>query len=430
MEFAFTEEQNMIRDTAESFLREVSTSNAIRAAMESAAGYDPALWQSICRDLYWQAIHAPEACGGMGLGYVELVAMQEQMGRFLLCSPFFASVGLATNALLVAGTEQQKQTWLPELMAGKTATLAFGGQALAQRGGTWNVAAVEATWQHTADGYVLNGEYRYVLDATTADILILAAREVGSVGEDGVALFVVAAEAEVEGQAEVESIERNALPTMDQTRRQGCITLNNLRVPAEQRLGEQLDTRGGKTLQIILDLATIALAAEQMGGAQQLLDMTVAYSKERSQFGRPIAGFQAIKHKAADMMLRVEVARSGVYYAACIAQQALDALLNGIPNTQYNTQCDTQYNTAALAEAASIAKSYCSDAYFKNAGEAIQIHGGVGFTWEYDVHLYFKRAKASEHYLGNAAWHRERLASLLLDTAGLGTADLNQEAAR
>ncbi|MEE2733382.1 MAG: acyl-CoA dehydrogenase family protein [Pseudomonadota bacterium] len=442
MEFAFTEEQNMIRDTAESFLREVSTSNAIRAAMESAAGYDPALWQSICRDLYWQAIHAPEAYGGMGLGYVELVAMQEQMGRFLLCSPFFASVGLASNALLVAGTEQQKQTWLPELMAGKTATLAFGGQALAQRGGTWNVAAVEATWQPTADGYVLNGEYRYVLDATTADILILAAREVGSVGEVGVALFVVAAEAEVEGQAEVESIERNALPTMDQTRRQGCITLNNLRVPAEQRLGEQCDTRGGQTLQIILDLATIALAAEQMGGAQQLLDMTVAYSKERSQFGRPIAGFQAIKHKAADMMLRVEVARSGVYYAACIAQQALDALLNG---TQYNTQCDTQYNTGALAEAASIAKSYCSDAYFKNAGEAIQIHGGVGFTWEYDVHLYFKRAKASEHYLGNAAWHRERLASLLLDTerldkAGLdteeldteelATADMHQEAAR
>ncbi|RLT93111.1 acyl-CoA dehydrogenase family protein [Ketobacter sp.] len=423
MEFAFTEEQNMIRDTAESFLREVSTSNAIRAAMESVEGYDPALWQSICQDLYWQAIHTPEAYGGMGLGYVELVAMQEQMGRFLLCSPFFASVGLATNALLVAGTEQQKQTWLPELMAGKTATLAFGGNALAQRGGTWHAAAVEATWQHTADGYVLNGEYRYVLDATTADILILTARQVGSVGAEGVALFVVAAAAEVE----VEGIERSALPTMDQTRRQGCITLNSLRVPAEQRLGDPRDARGGQTLQIILDLATIALAAEQMGGAQQLLDMTVAYSKERTQFGRPIAGFQAIKHKAADMMLRVEVARSGVYYAACIAQQALDDLLSG---TSCDSLCNTPCDTAALAEAASIAKSYCSEAYFKNAGEAIQIHGGVGFTWEYDVHLYFKRAKASEHYLGNAAWHRERLASLLLDTERLDKADLHQEAAR
>ena len=399
MEFAFTEEQNMIRDTAESFLREVSTSGAIRDAMVTADGYDSSLWQSICRDLYWQAIHTPEAFGGMGLGYVELVAMQEQMGRFLLCSPFFASVCQGINALLVAGNEQQKQIWLPKLLEGKTATLAFGGKSIARCGGNWDGNVVEATWQRHGDHYLLNGEYRYVLDAASSDCLILVAREEGSQRNDGINLFIVDTSTETAG------IERQAQPTMDQTRRQGRVQLNNVQVSQEHRLGDEAQEGiSGQHLQTILDLATIALAAEQMGGAQQLLDMTVAYSKERSQFGRTIAGFQAIKHKAADMMLRVEVARSGVYYAACVAQEALDALTN-------NTAIDTH----ALREAASIAKSYCSDAFFKNAGDAIQIHGGVGFTWEYDVHLYFKRAKASEHYLGNGAWHRERLASLLLD---------------
>ena len=394
MEFAFTEEQNMIRDTAESFLREVSTSGAIRDAMVTTVGYDTSLWQSICRDLYWQAIHTPEAYGGMGLGYVELVAMQEQMGRFLLCSPFFASVCLGINSLLVAGNDQQKQTWLPKLLEGKTATLAFGGESIARCGGKWDTSVVEATWQRQSDHYLLNGEYRYVLDAASSDCLILAAREEGRQDNDRINLFIV--------DADTAGIERQALPTMDQTRHQGKVTVSNLKVSLEARLGEE--SKAGQHLQTILELSAIALAAEQMGGAQQLLDMTVAYSKERSQFGRTIAGFQAIKHKAADMMLRVEVARSGVYYAACVAQEVMEALTN-------NTAIDTQ----ALREAASIAKSYCSDAFFKNAGEALQIHGGVGFTWEYDVHLYFKRAKASEHYLGNGAWHRERLASLLLD---------------
>jgi alkylation response protein AidB-like acyl-CoA dehydrogenase len=324
---------------------------------------------------------------------VELVAMQEQMGRFLLCSPFFASVCLGINALMVAGSEQQKQTWLPKLIEGKTATLAIGGETITHRGGNWDSRVVDATWRRQGNNYLLNGEYRYVLDAFSSDYLILAAREQGSKGNHGISLFIV--------EANIDGIEREALPTMDQTRRQGRVTVSNLEVALDARLGEE--SKACQHLQTILDLATIALAAEQMGGAQQLLDMTVAYSKERSQFGRTIAGFQAIKHKAADMMLRVEVARSGVYYAACVAQEAMEALANG-----------TAIDTDALSEAASIAKSYCSDAFFKNAGEAIQIHGGVGFTWEYDVHLYFKRAKASEHYLGNGAWHRERLASLLL----------------
>ena len=191
---------------------------------------------------------------------------------------------------------------------------------------------------------------------------------------------------------------RRYLPTMDQTRKQAEISLDNVSVPASALMGEE--AKAWPQLQKIIQLATIAVAAEQMGGAQQVLDATVAYTKERVQFGRPVAGFQAVKHRAAEMMLKTEVSRSAVYYAACIAEEAL----HGGPLA------------IELEEAASVAKAYCSDAYFQNAGDAIQLHGGVGFTWEYDVHLYFKRAKSSEIFLGNAATHRENIARLLLDS--------------
>ena len=384
MEFAFTQEQEMIRDTAASFLKDASTSAAIRSAMASDLGYSPELWQRICSEMYWQALHIPEQYGGMGLGYVELVAVLEQMGRYLLCSPYLATVAMATNALLIAGSDSQKSEILPQLIEGKTATLAFNCG-----GNVWNANAINASYRHDGNDLILNGEYRYVLDGHSADYLILAAREEGSSGDDGISLFVC--------EAENDGIQRSLLPTMDQSRRQASIQLNNLRLSKQTLMGEF--ATAAKSLAKILDLATIALAAEQAGGMQQVLDITVDYTKTRNQFGRSIAGFQAIKHKAADMMLRNEVARSAVYYAACIAD---DALSSGPLADE-------------LAEAASIAKSYCSEAYFKNAGEALQMHGGVGFTWEYDVHLYFKRAKASEHFLGNSSYHRERVAGVLLD---------------
>ena len=384
MEFAFTQEQEMIRDTAASFLKDASTSAAIRSAMASDLGYSPELWQRICSEMYWQALHIPEQYGGMGLGYVELVAVLEQMGRYLLCSPYLATVAMATNALLIAGSDSQKSEILPQLIEGKTATLAFNCG-----GNVWNSNAINASYRHDGNDLILNGEYRYVLDGHSADYLILAAREEGSSGDDGISLFVC--------EAENDGIQRSLLPTMDQSRRQASIQLNNLRLSKQTLMGEF--ATAAKPLAKILDLATIALAAEQTGGMQQVLDITVDYTKTRNQFGRSIAGFQAIKHKAADMMLRNEVARSAVYYAACIADDVLSA----------GPLADE------LAEAASIAKSYCSEAYFKNAGEALQMHGGVGFTWEYDVHLYFKRAKASEHFLGNSSYHRERVAGGLLD---------------
>jgi len=396
MEFAFTEEQKMIRDTAESFLQEVSTSEAIRAAMVTDKGYDPELWQSICNDLYWQAIHIPEEYGGMGLGYVELVAMMEQMGRFLLCSPFFSTVCLAANALIIAGTDEQKARYLPQICEGKTATVAYTGANAANRAGQWGSDTISLVAEKTGDQFVLNGAVRYVADGASSDVLIVAARSKGSQGDDGISLFVL--------PADTGGVELIMLPTMDQTRKQAEIIFNDVSLSSASIMGEE--GRAWSDLSTVIDLATVALAAEQMGGAQQVMDHTVAYTKERTQFNRPIAGFQAIKHKAADMMARVEVARSGVYYAACVAQDAFELAATGNSAGEF---------AAELLEAASIAKSYCSDAFFKNTGEAIQMHGGVGFTWEYDVHLYFKRAKASEHFLGNGSYHRERLACMLLD---------------
>lgn len=393
MEFRFTDEQKMIRETAESFLQDVSTSEAVRQAMVTEAGYDPALWQRICTELCFQAITIPEQHGGMGLGYVELAAVLEQMGRVLLCSPFFSTVCLGVNALLVAGSEAQQAEYLPPVVEGTlTATLAYTGAIAARAGGEWGAKAVTATCKQAGDHYVLDGTLRYVIDGHTADLLVIAARAENSQGENGISLFAV--------PASTPGITRRWTPTMDQTRHQAEIVLDQVSVPASARMGAE--GQAWPQLQAILSLAKIAVAAEQMGGAQEILDKTVAFTQERVQFGRTIASFQAIKHKAADMMLKCEVARSAVYYAACVAQEAL------------NPEGDKAI-AAELHEAAAMAKCYCSDTFFFNAGNAIQLHGGVGFTWEYDVHLYFKRAKSSELFLGNGAQQRELIAQMLLD---------------
>ena len=385
MNFSFTDEQKMIRDTAQAFLAEVSSSDAIRSAMETEQGFDDKIWQRICKEMYWQAIHIPEDYGGMGLGYVDLVVMLEEMGRYLLCSPFFSTVCLGVNALMIAGTPKQKQHYLSQICEGSlTATLAF-----TSNNGQWGANAVEASVKPQGNDYLLNGTYRYVPDGHTAQLLIIAARNEGSEGEEGISLFAI--------PADTAGVGRTWLPTMDQTRKQAEIVLNNVILSNDHLMAEP--EAAWPQLNKVIQLATIATAAEQVGGSQQILDLTVDYTKERVQFGRTVAGFQAVKHQAADMMLRTEVARSALYYAACVAEESI----SGGPLAD------------ELAEAASVSKSYCSDGYFKNASDAIQLHGGVGFTWEYDVHLYFKRAKSSELFLGNAAYHREQVAKILLD---------------
>jgi len=372
--FAFTEEQLELREMARAFLAEVSSGDQVRAVMDTELGYDPGVWKRVGAELGWPSVHIPEAYGGLGLSSVELIALLETMGEVVLPSPFFASVALGANAILVAASESQKQALLPGIAEGQTiATL-----AVAEASGRWDAEGVAASFRSDADGFVLDGVKRHVVDGHCADLLVVAAREAGTAGRDGIALFAVPGDAA--------GLSRRALPTMDQTRRLAEITLESVTVPADARLAGS--EAGADALDRALQHAAVALAAEQVGGAQRCLDMAVAYAKERVQFGRLIGSFQALKHKMADMMIAVESARSAVYYAACVAADGGET----------------------LPEAASMAKAVASDAYDRCAGDALQIFGGVGFTWEYDIHLYFKRARSTHTLLGDAACHRERVA--------------------
>lgn len=384
MDFALSDEQLMIQESAAGFLAAASDSAAVRAAMASPQGFDGELWRQIAEELCWPGLMIPEQYGGVGLGFVEQAVLLEQMGHHLLCSPFFASACLATPALLLGDNEALRQRWLPKLAAGSlTATLAYRES----RDG-WH-AAEQPRASRDGDGWRLDGIYEAVLDGASAGLLVVATRD----DAGALRLFTVPTE-----QA---GIQRQALPTLDQTRRRARIELDGVAVAAEQCLHG--DNEGEALLDKVLQIAAIALACEQTGAAQRTLDLTLAYIGERKQFGRTIASFQAIKHRCADLMLAIECARSASYYAACVAREALvedgDAQLAG-----------------QLAEACAIAQSQASETFMHCAAESIQLHGGVGFTWEYDPHLYFKRARASEQLLGTPSWHRERLATLILET--------------
>ena len=379
MDFTFNEEQEELRSIATSFLADNSAPEQVRQAMESELGYDLQLWKQIGAELGWTSVIIPEEYGGLGLSYVELIALMEVMGSALLCAPFFSSVCLGGNALLVGGTEEQKQQHLPGIAEGETrATL-----ATTEASGRWDAAGIAATARKDGGDYVLDGKKTFVPDGHCADLLVVAARREGTSGEEGISLFVVPADSP--------GVERRALPTMDQGRRQAEIALSGVRVPASALMGDE--GAGWAPLEKTLQLAAVALSAEQVGGAQRCLDTAVEYAKERVQFGRPIGSFQAIKHKCADMLVEIESARSAAYYAGWAASADPEELLIVAP----------------------LAKSYCSEAYFSAAAETIQVHGGIGFTWEHDAHLYFKRAKSDELMFGTpAAWR-----AVLADRLGL-----------
>jgi len=375
--FAFNEEQEELRAMARGFLADHCSSEQVRAAMTSEQGYDADVWKRIGSELGWPALLVPEEYGGLGLSWVELVALLETTGEALLCAPFFSTVCLGGNALLVAGSVAQKQEHLPALAEGQLrCTLAFS-----EPSGRWDADGIASVATPDGGDFVLTGTKRFVPDGANADLIVVAARAAGSSGEDGVSLFLVPSDAA--------GLTITALPTVDQTRRQAEFRLDGVRVPAEASLGEA--GSAWPALRKVLDLAAVGVSAEQVGGAQRCLDLSVEYAKERVQFGRVIGSFQALKHKAADMMLSVECARSAAYYAGCVAAEDGDA----------------------LPVAASLAKATCSEAYFRCAADAIQIFGGIGFTWEYDPHLHFKRAKSTETFLGDASWHRERIAGLV-----------------
>ena len=371
MQFAFTEEQEQLRGFVRQFLEEKSPEAQVRAVMETESGYDEAVWSQMAEQMGLQGLAIPEEYGGQGFGWVELGIVLEEMGRALLCAPFFSTAVLATSALLHAGDADAASEYLPAIASGELiATVAF-----TEENGAWDETGVTATATKDGDAWKLDGAKHYVLDGHIAGLLIVAART-----DAGVSLFAV--------DGDAAGLTRTQLSTMDQTRRQAKIELS----AAPGRL-IGTDGQGWATLSAMLERAAVGLAAEQVGGAELAMEMAVEYAKDRKQFGRPIGSFQAIKHKCADMLLEVESAKSAAYYGAWCAAEGNDE----------------------LAAMASLAKSYCSEAYFHAASENIQIHGGIGFTWEHPAHLYFKRAKSSELLFGNPTYHR----ALLADQIGL-----------
>jgi len=377
--FSFTDEQLMLKDSVEGFLSENADSGIVRQAMASESGVDENLWQKICAEMYWQAILVPEECGGLGLGLVEAVIVLEQMGRFLTPVPLAAGIQSAL-ALRTLADQPQAHTLLAGLAEGRLLGLAHTAARP-----SWGASGVGVIANSTVNAWSLSGEARFIATGDLATELLVVAK----IGSD-LGLFRLA--------ADQTGVALSKMPTMDQTRPMGVLQLHDVTVDPESCLS--LDW--AEQLEAVLDYSRIALGAEQVGCAQASLDQSVAYVSERVQFGRTIASYQAIKHKAADMMLKVESARSLLYYAACVGDEALtDAA-----------------SSEDLQEAAAMLASSAGDAAFFCAGTGIQLHGGVGITEEYDIQLYFKRARSMEAYLGRPDEQREVLAAMLLDQGG------------
>ncbi|MGI5460195.1 acyl-CoA dehydrogenase family protein [Streptomyces sp. CA-249302] len=370
MAVTFTEEHTALRSTLRRLLTDKAPSEAVRRSMESDEGHDPRLWRQMADQLGLHGLSLPQEYGGFGGGPVELGIVLEELGRVLLPSPYFATVALAGQALAASGDDTAMARWLPGIADGSlTGTLAS-----AEESGSWKIAdvAAEAVRGDTAVWRV-SGTKMFVIDGHSADLLLVVARS-----DSGPGLFAV------EGTAT--GVSRTRLETLDPTRRLARVDFDG--VPAV-RVGPEGDATA--YLRTVTDLAAVALAAEQVGGAQACLDASVEYAKTRVQFGRPIGSFQAIKHKCADMLLKVEAARSAAYHALSVAGET----------------------PGELPVSAAIAAAYCADAYTHAAKENVQIHGGIGYTWEHDAHLHLKRAKSSEQLFGSPATHRGRLAELV-----------------
>ena len=369
MDLSFTEEHQQLRELVRRFLDECSDEQAVRAQMDTEEGFDRSVWTRMAEELGLLGLMVPEEQGGTGLGAVELAIVMEEMGRSLLCAPYFSTVVLGGSTLLESGDEELCQETLPKMAQGEL----FLTLAIEEENGGHALSDVHCSAKKEGDHFLLTGIKTPVVDGCLADLVLVAART-----EKGLSLFRV--------EAGADGMTRKPLPPLDTTRKLARIELQN--TPA-QLIGQEGSAEA--VLDYVLDVAAVALSAESTGGAQACLDMAVQYAKERLQFGRPIGSFQAIKHKCADMLVQVESARSASYSAAFSAVQ----------------------DAGELSVTAAIAKSKASEAYFFVAAENIQVHGGIGFTWEHPAHLYFKRAKSSEVLLGEPAFHRQKLAALI-----------------
>jgi alkylation response protein AidB-like acyl-CoA dehydrogenase len=377
MDFGFSEEQEMLRQSARQFLETECAMTYVRKMMDDDTGYSGEQWKKMA-DLGWTGLIFSEDQGGAGLNMVDLVVVLEEMGRVVMPGPFFATVILGGLAIELGGTAAQKQKYLPGICTGTLkATL-----AQVEESGRWDAEGIMLPAKKDGSTYTLSGTKLFVHDAHNADLLIVPARTKGK-GCKGITLFLV--------DAKQQGVKVTLLKTMDQTRKLCEVTFDNVQVGKDGMLGKA--DKGWALLDRLVDRAKVALCAEMCGGAQKVLEMSVEYAKVREQFGKPIGSFQAIQHKCANMMVQVESAKSATYYAAW-------AVANDVPEAHL---------------AACMAKAYCSDAYRMVSGEGIQIHGGIGFTWEHDMHLYFKRAKGSEVTFGDATWNRELVAQEVLD---------------
>lgn len=368
----FTEEHLSLRSSLRGFFANQASESEVRRLMATDDGYDSAMWQRLASELGLQGLLIPEEYGGSGYTWIELGVVLEEMGRALFCGPYFSTVVLAATCLLESEDEHARSAYLPGIVSGETiATLAH-----LEASGRWDESGIEMTARAEGDGetYRLSGEKHYVLDGHVADVIVVAARS-----GDAISLFTV--------DRGAPGVRSRLVETLDQTRKFAVVSFDD--TPA-RLLGRE--GAGWSTLSRVLDLAAVALAAEQVGGAQAALDMAVEYAKNRVQFGQSIGAFQAIKHMLADVMLEVESARSAMHVGLAAA---------------------SGHEGPSLAAVAPLVKSYCSDAFEFASHENIQVHGGMGFTWEMPAHLYFKRAKSMALFLGDSDQHRERLARSL-----------------
>ncbi|MCX4854218.1 acyl-CoA dehydrogenase family protein [Streptomyces canus] len=372
MDLTFSEEQDELRKVVRSFLAKHSDEATVRRLAADPQGHDPVVWRRMAGELGLQGLAVPEEYGGSGFGYVDLGIVFEEAGRALLGGPYFASVALAAEALLRCADEQARHDFLPGIASGETvATL-----ALTEDSGHWDEQGIGLTAVRDETGaWRLTGVKTYVSDGHLADLLLVAART-----PSGVSLLAVET-------ADAPGLTRTPLPTLDQTRKQARVEFTD--TPA-RLLGPE--GAAWPALKRTLATAAVLLSAEQVGGAAAALDAAVEYAKIREQYGRPIGSFQGIKHKCADMLMEIESARSAAYGGLW----ALDA-----------------GDETEIAIAAALAQAFCSEAFTKVAADNIQVHGGIGFTWEHPAHLYFKRAKSSEALLGTPSYHRELLAARL-----------------
>lgn len=367
----WTEEHDELREVARRFLADKSSSEAVRAQADAGAAGDPAVWRQMAEQLGLQGLVIPEEYGGAGMGPIELGVVLEEMGRSLYVGPYFSTIALATQTLTCCADEAARERWLPGIADGSlTATVAIADDAFTFDAGSVATTATEVRVE-SGPVWTLTGTKAFVIDGATADLVLVAARVGAEIG-----LFAV--------EGDVRGLTREPLPTVDVTRAVARLELD--RVPATRIAGDATSVlaRAG-------DLAAAALSAEQIGGAAAALEMAVEYAKIRVQFDRPIGSFQAIKHRCADLLLAVESGRSAAFFASAL-------LADDDPEAPV---------------AASVAQAWCSDAYTKSSRENIQIHGGIGYTWECDAHLYLRRATASDVLLGAPAAHRARIADLV-----------------